>query len=361
MGKYALENYSPYVSHILRPKPGKESPDNIGRGQVNYLNYSWEELEEERGVYHIEVVRDGIRTAQNPVLVIVAKAPAWLKGFPSEAFSSLIRRVGSYLQNEKNLVGVIITSLNQAPIVWDAYIAAFDQIPLMAELHNKELICYLKEKGVNFGLVVTCNEDNWLDCCEAFARLKVQNTWEKAPVLLKALEGATGEHVTRESGRWHVGFSDTRMDVGYQFFLRRVTYPKQVSSGGALPVRFWFVNAGSAPCYRDFALRIKLIKGKKEYVIHLHRDKKSWQLGDITHNEIVQLPEMEPGTYTVHLGIFFDSEVAMKLCIESEADQGYYELGEIEIDLQDRKELFHIWDDFYPEGYYPLEDPQVPN
>jgi hypothetical protein len=378
MGKYALENYSPYDTYIIRPKPLPYSKEMAGRGQVTFLDYSWDELEKERGIYEIDKIHKAIDSTVNPVLVLRQTAPSWLKDASEECFSKLIRRVGSSLRDEKFLVGVIITSAGRAPVVWDAYLEAFEHIPVLADIHDRDLINYLKEKGVTFGLIVACDEKNWLDCCEAFARYRLQHTWEKAPVLLQVMEAANaadaadaattnatdaaaGEHVSREALRWHAGYSNISMDLGFKFYLRRIHYPKKVSSKGALPIRFWFVNNGSAPCYMDFILKIKLKKDCQEYIINLNIDKKVWQLGDITHNEIVQLPNMEPGTYTLSTGVFFEKDTAMKLYIEMREDRGFYELGMLEVDTQNRDDLFHIWNDFYPDGYYPLEDPKEPN
>ena len=334
---------------------------NTGRGQVNYLEYTWEKLEKKPGDYHIEVIGEAIKTVINPVLIIRPKPPSWLKTFSAEKFSTLLFQIGGYLKDKSALAGVILGTVGKTTGVWDAYIDAFKNVVLLADLHDRDMIYYLKEKGVDFGLAVSCSEGNWMDCCEAFAKLQLQSTWERAPVLLQIKDCAPGEHILRESRRWHAGFSDMAMDIGYKIILRRVTYPKKVSAGGALPIRFWFVNDGSAPCYMDFKLKIKLKKGSDEYIINLNINRMGWKLGDIIHNEIVQLPELEPGSYRIYTGIFFGDDLPMKLYIESKEEQGFYELGKLEADTQDRNELYQIWNDFYPEGYYPLEDPEAPN
>ncbi len=361
MGEYSLENYSPYETYKIRPRPMLNIVDQIGRGRIHYLNYTWEELERERGQYQLEELHQAVKTTINPMLVITPEPPKWLRNGSRECFGSLIRRIGSELKGEKLIVGVFITSLNSTPQVWDAYLEAFERVPLLVHLQDKELINYLKEKQVNFGVAVSCEEDNWIESCEDFAKQRVQNNWEKAPVLLQSKEDKIGNNVLREIRRWHVSFADVPMDVGYKYVLRRVTYPKRISSNGALPIRYWLVNEGSAPCYFDFGLKIMLQKENTQYIIDLKIDRAAWQKGDITHNEIVKLPVMEPGIYKVSTGLFLDEGIPIRLCIEGEEEQGFYELGKIEVDSQDRKELFHIWDHFYPEGYYPLEDPKEPS
>lgn len=366
MGKYSLENYSTYETYIIRPQSLPKAPNNMGHGQINYLEFSWELLEANSGNYNIYSIIKAITKTLNPVLVIKPTRPSWLKDSIEEWFASLIRKVGSSLAENnpagyKNLTGVIISTVYESPRVWDAYIEAFGDIPILADIHNSRLIRYLQEKGIIFGLVVTCSEDNWIDCCEAFARYNLQNTWKQRPVLLHITDKVAGTNIQREYLRWHAGFTNLPMDVGYNFSPRRLTYPKNVSSKGALPLRFWFVNSGSAPCYQAFTLRIQLHQGDMKFELTMNIDRNAWKLGDITHNEIILLPEMKQGTYTLSVGVFFQNQIPMNLNIQGNEKNGFYELGMIEVDTNNRDDLFHAWNDFYPEGYYPLEDPKSPN
>jgi hypothetical protein len=361
MGKYSLENYNTFETYKIRPQPLLKVPENRGRGQITYLEFSWEELEASRGEYNIAPIVEAIAATVNPVLVIKPTKPSWLTNSIEECFASLIRRVGSSLSGNKKLTGVTISTVKESSREWEAYIDAFDNIPILVDLKNSKLIRYLKEKRIPFGLIVNCSEDNWIDCCEALARLGLQNTWEQRPVILHITDTIAGDHVQREHLRWHVGFSNLPMNMGYDFSLRRLISPKNISSKGALPLRFWFVNNGSAPCYHEFTLKILLQQGSTKYELTMNIDRKTWQLGDITHNEIVQLPEMKQGVYTLLAGIFFDDHMPMHLNLQGNVEKGFYELGRIEVDTNNRDDLFHAWDDFYPEGYYPLEDPKAPN
>jgi hypothetical protein len=183
------------------------------------------------------------------------------------------------------------------------------------------------------------------------------------------------------------------MNLGYNFTLRRLTYPKIIAGKGALPVRFWFVNTGSAPSYKKLQLKLKLefrqelpndsqqklsyehqqgnsyvtqqrIPSEAErtdYTFPLHIDHNTWKIGDITHNEILPLPDMKNGIYLLSVGMFLLDGAPIHLDLRAKEKQGYYELGIIEVNNSLTDDLLHAWDDFYPEGYYPLEDPQVPN
>jgi hypothetical protein len=358
MGKYSLENYYPYETYKIRPEPLPEAPVNIGRGEYSFLEYTWEELEPGRGNYSILVIK------QDPPSWL-KEAPSCLKDHPEECFAHLIRRVGSSLAEEQKLVGVVITSAGDSIRTWDAYLEAFGNIPILAELENEKLIRYLKGKGHAFGLLVKCSENNWIDCCEKFAEHQLQNTWERMPVILQITEKAIGPNIHREGLRWHAGFANRPIDLGYNFTLRRMTYPKKIVGNGALPIRFWFVNTGSASCYKKFQLKLKLeLQLESEsthYEFLLHTDQNAWKIDDITHNEILPLPELQEGSYLLSVGMFFPDGTPIHLDLQAKEKRGYYVLGTIEVDNSRTDDLYHSWDDFYPEGYYPLEDPQAPN
>lgn len=163
-----------------------------------------------------------------------------------------------------------------------------------------------------------------------------------------------------QAERWHVSFSSEDMDVGYRFELRKLAYPKEISSGGALPLRFWFVNTGTAPCYEPVTAMLRLSGADKGCDTKLNIQALQGKTGDLVHNEIAKLPALPTGEYTVSLGLKI-GEHPLALANALTASDGFYALGKVLVDQQNRDDLFHIWEDYYPEGYYPLEDPQAPN
>lgn len=360
MGKYALENYERYNTYKIRPQPLPMAPDSKGRGQFHKVTLTWKELEPVRGGYNLRELHRLIDDTSNPVLMIKADFPSWVTERASECFASFIRKIGSSLDGNYKLEGIVITTIESCSHEWEAYIDAFGEFPLLVDMHNQELIQYLTIHNMDFGLIVKCSETNWIECCEKLAEYNLQEVWKKRPVLLQIEDSSCGPHIERQAWSWHASMANVPMDLGFSIALRRLTYPKQVSSNGALPLRFWFVNTGSAPCYRDSKVWIRLQQGSNRYDISLRVNTKDWLLGDVTYNEIVKLPEMDPGTYKVSLGIFFEDHSPMQLNMNCTIDHGFYELGSIEIDVVPREEYFHIWDEYYPEGYYPLEDPQSP-
>lgn len=360
MGKYALEHYSPYETYKIRPLPLPKAPPNPGRGQYHLVELAWKELEPDRGKYDLMYLKKELSQVHNPVLLIRQTAPSWLGEGKEECFAHLIRRIVSALRKEE-LIGVVVSADGEEQRVLDAYLESALSIPLFVNLEEEAVIQYFKEKGKPFGLLVNCGEDNWIDCCEKFAGYRLQNTWEEMPVLLYIEEELPGPNICRESLRWHAALSNRPLDIGYDFTIRRLTYPKKVAGEGALPVRFWLVNKGSAPCYQEYSLKLCLEGEKERYEFALNIDKSTWKQGDITHNEIIPLTALPGGKYCLSAGIFFSDRSPMQLDIQAEETGGFYRMGMVEVCQETAVDLTHAWDDFYPDGYYPLEDPKLPD
>ncbi len=359
MGKYSLENYEIYKTRKIRPL-FKTPPANSGRGQINYITCSWAELEPKRGCYELETLLDKAAKTFNPVLVIKPDYPKWVTDYPEECFAGLIRRTGSYFKKKDiSLAGVMIFSIRNNPVEWNAYMEGFQEITLFADLDNYGLIRFLKDKNREFGLRISCGEENWIRCCEALAEQGLQNNWQRKPALLHVLDPVCGVQVKRQSSGWHCGFSNQNLDLGFQIMLRRLTYPKTVSSMGVLPARFWFVNTGSAPCYGELSIKLKLVRGDETFLIPV-TDSPSWHIGDIIHNEIIQLPSLLEGSYSLSAGLFYKQQLPVYMGIDGECGDGFYQLGELEVDHTNRDSLKNVWEHYYPEGYYPLEDPAAP-
>ncbi len=368
MGIYSLENYEKYKTKIIRLKPESKTPSNFGMGQIHYIKLPWTSLEPSPGAFNLEVIIREMEKVKNPILVIIPDIPTWVNNHESDYFAALIRRVGSFIGGDSRLVGVIISTINNSRAEWDAYIDSFDQTRIFTNIENKAFIEYLKNNNREFGLLVKCSEENWIDCCEELANQGLQHLWKRNPVLVHITDDACGPNISREVYRWHGGLTNKQLDLGYNITLRRVTYPETVSSKGALPLRLWFVNNGTARIYQRFVVKLQ-IKPKElqqfsqknsSYELAMKANTESWSIGDITHNEIIQLLGIEPGIYTLSVGLFLLDNTPIYLNNENVRANGFCEIGTVCIDNKKRDELFNIWDTYYPEGYYPLEDPQAP-
>jgi len=311
MGIYSLENYEKYKTKTIRLKPQSKAPSNFGTGQIHYVKLPWASLEPHRGEFNLELINREMENVKNPILELITDIPLWVDNHKSDSFTSFIRRVGSFIGGDRKLVGVVISTINNSQTEWDGYIESFDKTTIFADLDNKELISYLKDNNKDFGLLVKCNEKNWIECCEGFAKQNLQHVWKKNPVLVHITDDVCGPNISREIYRWHGGL--------LQLYSEKISYELT-------------------------------LKGSTE----------SWSVGDITHNEVLQLPDIESGVYTISIGLFLLDNTPIQLNNENTPLNGFYQIGTVCIDDKKRNELFNIWDTYYPEGYYPLEDPQVP-
>ncbi|XID93029.1 DUF4832 domain-containing protein [Paenibacillaceae bacterium WGS1546] len=353
-----MENYEPHRIVKFRPPP---LTGNVGNdGKLSYVVVPWEQLEPDRGIYRMESMLARIGVAANPVLELATDAPDWAESDVSASYAALIRKVGSRVGADDRLRGVILSTLKDDKEEWDAYAEAFEQVPLIADLRQERLIRYFKERQREFGLRIACGEGDWLSCCEAIARQKLSEVWKRQPVLLHVTDEACGPNVAREARRWHAAFSNVEAGLGWRLALRRMTYPQSAASGGSLPVRLWLVNSGTSGIYRDFELRIRLSRRGKRYVIPLRARTREWSVGDIVHNEIAALPIMPSGVYRIGFGLFERRGTPVRLNNRTEPSDGYYEAGELNVERINGDPLANLWDVYDPDGYYPLEDPKLP-
>jgi len=360
MGKYSLENYERYKTVKIRPEPPEEA--DVHGGLITYVGGFWKELEPERGAYRLERLLEAIRSAEKPVLALSSEAPDWTGDDEADSYCELIRKVGSVVEADGRLYGVQITTETDSTEEWNAYIEAFGTTTLFADLRQEELIRHLRERDREFGLRIVCGEDNWLSCCEAIARQRLSEVWKRKPVLLHVADPECGPNVRREARRWHAALSNRDAGLGWNAGLRRFTYPSTVASGGSLPVRLWLVNTGTSPVYEDLELKLRLVRrdGGDGYEVPLQARTSEWTVGDIVHNEIAALPDMPEGVYSVGIGLFDKEGRPVRLSVRGDQADGYYAAGEVNVERIDGDPLANAWDTYYPEGYYPLEDPQAP-
>ncbi|OZB95355.1 DUF4832 domain-containing protein [Paenibacillus sp. XY044] len=360
MSQYSLETYEKYKTIKIRPLPSSQMDHVSDHGLFEYVAFSWKELEPVRGEYRLEGITEALHTVPNPILVLTPDLPLWVQDYADECFAALIRKIGSYLNSDRCLAGVAISTLADSKEEWNAYIESFETHTLLVDLQNDRLIQHLRESSRGFGLLVKCSEENWLECCEALARNHVQKVWKRYPVIIHVTDDVCGPHTRNEAYRWHACLSNVDMGLGYHLALRRLTYPESVSSRGSLPLRFWFVNTGTSRIYRKFRLWVQLKQGKVSYELPLLAATDSWLTGDLVHNEIIPLQDMPPGEYTLSLGLFFEDRSYIPLNIRNPQQDGYYEAGTIQVETTHEDPLMNIWDTYDPEGYYPLEDPKLP-
>ena len=357
---FSLESYAKYRTVTVRPRPAAVTSTDRERESCDFIEFDWCELEPERGVFLLDELEGALQNAIHPVLILRPDPPSWAQTEPAAYYASFVRKVGGRADRIARLAGVVISSLAGSKEVWNAYADAFKAVPVLADLHNSGLIRHFRERNRSFGLLIRCREENRIECCEAMAREGLHHLWKSQPVVLQVADSDCSPALERDAHRWHASFANAKLGLGCRLELRRMTYPEAVSSGGSLPVRLWLVNSGSATMYRPFHLKLRLQSGDDVWELPLAADTRAWLTGDIVHNEVLTLPAMPARGYRLSLGLFGEDRLPVPLYIEGIGEDGYFEAGTIEIE-ESADRLMNIWDSYYPEGYYPLEDPQTPD
>lgn len=214
------------------------------------------------------------------------------------------------------------------------------------------------EKGVLGGLLVEIR-DNPLDACEQMAVQELQKMYRKVPVFVRNCGTGHSEAYARQ---WHASMVENMPGTcaGWRIALRRITYPRAVTSGGFAPMRFWWTNRGPAFVHEQTSVRLRLRMGQETIGLPLADSPDHIGLGDRVYNEIVRMPDLPPGTYAMEYGLFGENGDSLMLCHAGRSGDGYYPAGMLCVDDIPRPEYEHIWDDYYADGYYPLVDPPVP-
>lgn len=243
--------------------------------------------------------------------------------------------------------------------LWDAVSDAFAPKRIYVPVNDWGLLDDALKRGWMGGLLAEIG-NNALDTCEAFAQQNAQQLYKRFPVLVRR-EGEE-KNAAGYAEQWHAlaveNIPDAR--VGFRIALRRLTYPRELSSGGFAPMRFWWTNRGPSYCHGKTEVRLRLEKAGKTLQIPLQDRPEHIPLADRVHNEIVKLPQAAPGTYRLEYGLFDETGKALPLCNEGRTGDGYYPAGEMCLDDRQRPEYERLWESYSPDGYYPLFDPRVP-
>jgi hypothetical protein len=129
---------------------------------------------------------------------------------------------------------------------------------------------------------------------------------------------------------WKAAFREFEKRIGYRYVLRRLEYPRTARAGSMIPVSMWWLNAGAAPVYDDYWLGVR-IGGA---VLRVPVDVRKWLPGDAVFDGTLFLPEsVKQGKQRVQVALLSTrtGEPAIRLAIEGRQADGWYDLGEIEI------------------------------
>lgn len=271
-----------------------------------------------------------------------------------------LQRLGMHTGGGRGFAGVLLDPDCMDPAPISAWRRAFDAAPLIVRADRPQQIAALRREGIPFGLLLDASGGT-RPVRRQLATQDLQCVWQSSPVFLLA-KGCPdeAEALSRALESWHVLAADVPGALPGALLVRRVTYPKALSSGGAFPVRLWLQNVGGTPVYPVSRLQLMLRGAAECREIPLRMAAQAWPVGDTVYNEIAQLPGLAPGDYQLLCRVWrMDGCGAVPLGEEAETD-GWYPLGKLTLDDTPRPELYTVWDNYYPDGYYPLVDPPLP-
>ena len=270
-----------------------------------------------------------------------------------------IRRMGYCYAGGINLAGVVLTEGNFSDTernqLVQAYRQAFEETFLLVQ-PDMEMVEACGRLGIRFGL--------WLDVAGGIVNLRrsigrrnLARNWESCPVYLFSEQELTGEQMDA-ARRWHASGANVNAVLGRRMTLRRMMFPRDLTAGGLMPLRIWWQNLGTAPCYRDLEICLELRREGERYPVVLAEKTMRPGLGDTTFNTTGLLPNVQ-GEWELWVGLR-DREGLLPLSMEGREAEGMYEIGRITLDDVARPHLATMWEENYADGYYPLEDPAQP-
>lgn len=342
MGKYSLEHFEKYPTARLRPVENEAA----ARGPEDF---------------RFQTVRLSLEEAyslpSSPVFLIIIierkndLGMAWVE--------SSLQALAARLYRNEQVLGVTLDARMEAPAaqrLWETAARAFAPKRYYVPVTDGAQMDYMLKRGLMRGLYVRVDGSVY-DVCEAFAENLAQRLYKQMPVLVSF----AGMGEARFAVGWHAqAVENATAEAGWAIALRRLMLPTAISAGGYAPLRFWWTNRGPALCHEKLETRLRLAANGIAAPIPLSDRPACIPLGDRVDNEIARVPQVAPGVYRLEFGLFLETGKALRLAHAGATEDGYYCAGEVTVDTVPRPEYETIWEDYFPDGYYPLEDPPVP-
>lgn len=344
MGKYSIDAFEVHPLVKLRPVTTKP-------GEISFQLLELHQAELEKG----ELLAPPAVAGEKVILLLHLDEKSDL----ADA-CGFIRRMGSCYEGGKGFAAVVMAMGHFDGVACEqlvqAYAQGFDATFLLAEPGNGVAqIC--RRMGVSFGLWLELDR-GILPLRRSIGQENLARIWEKCPVYLYAGRNLTEEELDA-ARRWHISGADVSLTCGGWMTLRRMMFPKGLTTGGVMPLRLWWQNIGTAPIYENVQLQLELRYGENRYEIEAPATVDRPGVGDSTMNLLAKLPVVPCGTYELWSSLKA-GEKFLPLAMEAQEDKGMYHVGQVNLDDVSRPYLATMWEEQYADGYYPLEDPAQP-
>jgi len=252
--------------------------------------------------------------------------------------------------------------------LFDAYLEGFKKTRMAMQPSGRNWGEYCRERCPTMGWRVDClgdmgmigNSFNHMYNLYPFEFCEdgLQDWWKTGPVSHEACgtmqawfnKGFDIDYIIGEAMKWHVSNFNNKSGrvppewasevdywqtkMGYRIAPRRFTYGHEVKLQEPLLVRSWWENRGVAPPYYDYPVCLRLVGATGAHVIKT--DTKATELlpGDHVVAGRYRLPwQVKIGAYKLQLGVMDRTagRPNIHLGIEGETDDGWYDLGDVEI------------------------------
>ena len=241
-------------------------------------------------------------------------------------------------------------------------------------LGDDEALARMHASGLPFALILPVGSEPLPEIGWRIAQAALQSHWRTGPVFVEwasaDVQSVCAEaqapvavrfgDIRREAVRWHAAGCCGIPGFGSRVELRKASWSLKATAGGMLPVRLWWVSTGTSPCYGSHPVVLRLSDGHAFHDLPLQEDIGRFIEGDDTTNRMIRLPDMPPGRYTVSIGAMGYPLAIGDVGLGPPDGDGFFPLGAIDLDCEPRAWMQEVWNTYYPEGYYPLEDPEVP-
>lgn len=210
-------------------------------------------------------------------------------------------------------------------------------------------------------------EEQWSHMADVYPRDIVKSgmseAWRKQPVTMEICytllywhdslryDTKTVEYIFNEALKWHISSFNAKSSavpkdweplvnkwlnkMGYRYVVRRFEYPAKIKAGGQLSITSLWENVGVAPLYKGYRLAMRVKGQQRTELFMTDANLLQWLPGDIVYDQQFKLPETLPaGRYSIDIALLSPSTIqpAVKLAIKGITPDGWYKMGDIEVE-----------------------------
>ncbi len=254
----------------------------------------------------------------------------------------------------------------------DIYLESFSRTPLVMNIDGDQALAYAVAHGAGWradclGDMRSTEPDRTWDHMsvaypQALEQHKLAEVWRNAPVIFETCwnmghwqqQGWDENWILSKALEWHISVLNNKsfgipeqywpvvrelqLKMGYRFVLTRLTHQRKAAAGETVALEMDWINRGVAPCYLSHPLAFELVPasaGGSVRQVLTDIDITRWLPGRrVVYSEITLPDDLPPGKYNIRMALLHPVrlEPAIRLAIETDEDNGWYELSRITVE-----------------------------